>query len=77
MKPNRNYYLLLAGQFLGAFGDNFLLAAILGPLTFQLTAGLITEQYVNHQNSLFGLALGMQKVIRDAEAGPRTGGDGS
>ena len=33
MKPFRNYYLLLAGQFLGAFGDNFLLKAILGPLT--------------------------------------------
>jgi LPLT family lysophospholipid transporter-like MFS transporter len=53
MKPDRNYPLLLAGQFLGAFGDNFLLAAILGPLTYQLTAGTITEQQVNAQNALF------------------------
>lgn len=55
MKPtsSRNYPLLLAGQFLGAFGDNFLLAAILGPLTFQLLSGRITEQQVNAQNVLF------------------------
>jgi LPLT family lysophospholipid transporter-like MFS transporter len=53
MKSNRNYLLLLAGQFLGAFGDNFLLAAILGPLTFQLLSGQITEQQVNTQNALF------------------------
>ncbi len=50
---SRNYPLLLAGQFLGAFGDNFVLAAILGPLTFQLLAGQITEQQVNTQNTLF------------------------
>jgi MFS transporter, LPLT family, lysophospholipid transporter len=49
----RNYPLLLVGQFLGAFGDNFVLAAILGPLTFQLLAGKITEQQVNAQNTLF------------------------
>jgi MFS transporter, LPLT family, lysophospholipid transporter len=49
----RNYPLLLIGQFLGAFGDNFVLAAILGPLTFQLLAGKITEQQVNAQNTLF------------------------
>lgn len=53
MQANRNYYFLLAGQFLGAFGDNFLLAAILGPLTYRLTAGQITEQQVNAQNALF------------------------
>jgi MFS transporter, LPLT family, lysophospholipid transporter len=32
MKHSRNYFLLLAGQFLGAFGDNAILAIILGPL---------------------------------------------
>ena len=53
MKSNRNYPLLLSGQFLGAFGDNFLLAAILGPLTFQLLSGQINEQQVNTQNALF------------------------
>jgi MFS transporter, LPLT family, lysophospholipid transporter len=50
---SRNYPLLLVGQFLGAFGDNFVLAAILGPLTFQMLAGHITEQQVNAQNTLF------------------------
>lgn len=53
MQPKRNYPLLLSGQFLGAFGDNFLLAAILGPLTFQLLSHQITEQQVNTQNALF------------------------
>jgi LPLT family lysophospholipid transporter-like MFS transporter len=54
MKPSRrNYLLLLGGQFLGAFGDNFVLAALLGPLTFQLLAGTITERDVSAQNALF------------------------
>ena len=53
MTSPRNYPLLLSGQFLGAFGDNFLLAGILGPLTFQLLSGQITEQQVNTQNALF------------------------
>src|SRR5436309_16136805 len=54
MNPSRrNYHLLLVGQFLGAFGDNFVLAALLGPLTFQLLAGTITEQQVSAQNALF------------------------
>lgn len=53
MNARRNYPLLLAGQFLGAYGDNFLLAAILGPLTFAQSAGQITEQQVNAQNALF------------------------
>lgn len=53
MNTSRNYPLLLAGQFLGAFGDNFLLAAILGPLTFQHLSGAITGQQVNLQNALF------------------------
>lgn len=50
---SRNYPLLLGGQFLGAFGDNFVLAALLGPLTFQLVSGKITEQQLNAQNALF------------------------
>jgi MFS transporter, LPLT family, lysophospholipid transporter len=42
MKNGRNYPLLLTGQFLGAFGDNFLLAGILAPLTFMKSAAQIT-----------------------------------
>src|SRR5271166_2701422 len=53
MKTGRNYPLLLAGQFLGAFGDNFVLASILSPLTYELAAGRITEQGVNAQNALY------------------------
>jgi len=53
MRSSRNYYLLLGGQFLGAFGDNVLLKAILGPLTYLNTSGAITQQEVNAQNSLF------------------------
>lgn len=49
----RNYHLLLGSQFLGAFGDNFLLAAILSPLTYLLKEGKITEQFVGSQNALF------------------------
>lgn len=53
MNSPRNYHRLLAGQFLGAFGDNFVLAAALGPLTFSLASGAITEREVNAQNALF------------------------
>ena len=57
MKTGRDFPLLLAGQFLGAFGDNFILASILSPLTYELGAGRITEQNVNAQNSLYSLSL--------------------
>src|SRR4030081_1910064 len=69
MKPARIYPLLLAGQFLGAFGDNFLLAAILGPLTYQLTAGTITEQQVNAQNALFSAVFFVPFIVLAPLAG--------
>ena len=69
MKTYRNYYLLLVGQFLGAFGDNFLLKAILGPLTYQQTSGHVTEQYVNDQNSLFGLVFFVPFIVLAPVAG--------
>lgn len=80
MKSNRNYLLLLGGQFLGAFGDNFLLAAILGPLTFQLLAGQITEQQVNTQNALFSAVFFIPFILLAPVAGylndrlPKTSG---
>jgi LPLT family lysophospholipid transporter-like MFS transporter len=55
MKRLKNYPLLLSGQFLGAFGDNFLLAGILAPLTFLKNAGAITEQQVNSTNTTFSI----------------------
>ena len=69
MKSSRNYYLLLAGQFLGAFGDNFLLKAILGPLTYMLTAGTITEQQVNEQNTLFSAVFFIPFILLAPVAG--------
>jgi LPLT family lysophospholipid transporter-like MFS transporter len=44
MNSRRNYPLLLAGQFLSAFGDNLILTFILGPLLIALRAGKITDQ---------------------------------
>jgi LPLT family lysophospholipid transporter-like MFS transporter len=69
MKPNRNYYLLLAGQFLGAFGDNFLLKALLGPLTYQLKAGTITEQQVNALNAIFSAVFFVPFIVLAPLAG--------
>jgi len=53
MKPNRNYPLLLASQFLGAFGDNTILAIILGQLTLKASRGEITPQELSSSNALF------------------------
>lgn len=65
----RNYPLLLVGQFLGAFGDNFLLAAILGPLTYELNSGRITETVVNGENALFGLVFSLPFIVLAPLAG--------
>lgn len=80
MQSTRNYHLLLVGQFLGAFGDNFLLAAILGPLTFQLLSGAITEQHVSSQNALFSAVFFVPFILLAPLAGfindrrPKTAG---
>jgi len=44
MKSTRNYPLLLASQFLGALGDNVILAIILGPVMKSFAEGKITSQ---------------------------------
>ena len=69
MKSPRNYHLLLAGQFLGAFGDNFLLAGILAPLTFLKNAGTITEQQVNGTNTLFSIVFFVPFILLAPLAG--------
>ncbi len=66
---NRNYPLLLVGQFLGAFGDNFLLKAILGPLTYALTSGRITEAAVNGENALYSLVFSAPFIVLAPLAG--------
>src|SRR6185312_15972102 len=60
---------LLIGQFLGAFGDNFLLAAILGPLTYALNTGHITEARVNGENALYGLVFSLPFILLAPLAG--------
>lgn len=69
MKSPRNYPLLLSGQFLGAFGDNFLLAGILAPLTFLKNAGTITEQQVNGTNTLFSIVFFVPFILLAPLAG--------
>lgn len=53
MIARRNYPLLLASQFLGAFGDNAILAVILGGLTFDQQAGRITEAQLGAANAFY------------------------
>lgn len=69
MKNSRNYPLLLAGQFLGAFGDNFLLAGILAPLTFMKSAAQITEQQVNETNATFSIVFFIPFILLAPLAG--------
>jgi MFS transporter, LPLT family, lysophospholipid transporter len=67
--PSRNYPLLLVGQFLGAFGDNFLLAAILAPLTYALKAAHVTETFINGENALYGMVFAVPSILLAPVAG--------
>jgi MFS transporter, LPLT family, lysophospholipid transporter len=49
----RNYPLLLTGQFLGAFGDNAILAVIVGQLTYLQLAGTITGDQLRIASSVY------------------------
>lgn len=69
MKEGRDYRLLLWGQFLGAFGDNFILKAILGPLTYELARGSITVQQVNAENALFSAVFFVPFIVLAPLAG--------
>ena len=69
MKSAKNYPLLLTGQFLGAFGDNLLLAGILAPLTFLKNAGTIGEQQVNGTNTLFSVVFFIPFILLAPLAG--------
>ena len=65
----RNYPLLLIGQFLGAFGDNFLLAAILAPLTYSFRNGSMTETQINAENALFSIVFSLPFIVLAPLAG--------
>src|SRR4051812_47082547 len=51
--PLRNYPLLLSSQFLGAFGDNVILAVILGPVMKSFQAHEITAQHQQIANIVY------------------------
>lgn len=65
----RNYPLLLASQFLSAFGDNFILMLILGPLLTSHAAGKITNQEQSMANIYFTSLLFVPYVLLASVAG--------
>jgi LPLT family lysophospholipid transporter-like MFS transporter len=69
MSPARNYPLLLVSQFLGAFGDNAILAVILGQLTFQEKAGVITDSQLSAANAIYTSLLFVPYVLLAPLAG--------
>ncbi len=69
MKPSRNYLLLLAGQFLSAFGDNAILAVIVGQLTYLQKAGAITGEQLRTSNTIYTSLLFVPYVLLAPLAG--------
>ncbi len=71
MKPrsNRNYSLLLASQFLGAFGDNAILAVIVGQLTLLQKSGLLTPDELRTRSALYTSLLFIPYVLLAPLAG--------
>jgi LPLT family lysophospholipid transporter-like MFS transporter len=69
MNRRRDYHLLLTGQFLGAFGDNFFLWLIIGPLTYQQETGRITAQQLGVANALYTCLLYAPYVLLAPLAG--------
>lgn len=65
----RNFPLLLVSQYLGAFGDNAILAVILGQLTFQQKAGVITEGQLTAANAIYTSLLFVPYVLLAPLAG--------
>jgi LPLT family lysophospholipid transporter-like MFS transporter len=69
MNPSRNYPLLLSGQFLGAFGDNAILAVIVGQLTYLQKAGAITAAELRTSNTIYTSLLFVPYVLLAPLAG--------
>ena len=69
MKPHRNYPLLLAGQFLSAFGDNAILAVIVGQLTYLQKSGAITATGLRTSNTVYTSLLFVPYVLLAPLAG--------
>jgi len=69
MRPHRNYPLLLVGQFLGAFGDNAILAVIVGQLTYLQKSGAITSEALRTSNTVYTSLLFVPYVLLAPLAG--------
>ncbi len=69
MIKNRNYPLLLWGQFFGAFGDNAILMIILGPLMAQYKAHAITQAQQSIANIVYASLLFAPYVLLAPWAG--------
>lgn len=69
MRSARNFRLLLAGQFLGAFGDNAILAVIVGQLTYLQKAGAITGDELRTRSTIYASLLFVPYVLLAPLAG--------
>jgi|YelNatPaOPRAMG01_1025707.scaffolds.fasta_scaffold08216_5 LPLT family lysophospholipid transporter-like MFS transporter len=69
MKIANNYRLLLISQFITAFGDNALIAIILGPLTFGYNVGKVSEQNVNEVNAILSIVFFLPYIVIAPAAG--------
>jgi len=69
MNRGRNYLLLLASQFWSAFGDNFILVVILGPIMRQFQSHQITAQAQSLANIYYTCLLFVPYVLLAPLAG--------
>ncbi|HEY4301669.1 MAG TPA: MFS transporter [Candidatus Didemnitutus sp.] len=69
MPVKRNYPLLLAGQFLSAFGDNAVLAVIVGQLTYLQQRGAISAETLRTSNTVYTSLLFVPYVLLAPLAG--------
>lgn len=69
MKSERNYPLLLASQFLSAFGDNVILAVILGQLTLLHQNHQIDDAHLRQYNALYTCILFVPYILLAPLAG--------
>ena len=69
MASSRNYPLRLASQFLGAFGDNAILAVIVGQLTLLQKAGSITSDELRTRGTIYTSILFIPYILLAPLAG--------
>ena len=69
MTSTRNYPLLLASQFLGALGDNAILAVIVGQLTLLAKAGEITSEELRTRSTIYTSILFIPYILLAPLAG--------